>query len=79
MLMATASDKLLLLQPQRRRRNPSRRSLHQNLFVTRLRRNLTSQFKLIWIDRYSKLPSLLLRNQLTGSNFIVPCGKWRRK
>jgi hypothetical protein len=45
MLRASASDKLLLLDLQRRIRNPSRRSLHQNLLMTRQRRNFTRQLR----------------------------------
>jgi hypothetical protein len=74
MLRVRASDKLLRL--QRRRRNASRRSLYQNLLMRRQMRNLTWKFRQNWIDRYSKLPSLQLRNQLTESSFMR---KWRRK
>jgi hypothetical protein len=66
-----ASDQLLLLRLQKRRRNPNKISLHQNLLITRQTMNLMRLYKQNWIDRYSKLPSLQLRNQFTRSNFIV--------
>ena len=37
------------------------------------------QYEVSLIDKYSKWRSHLLRNQLTGSNFIISWGKWRRK
>jgi hypothetical protein len=79
MLRARVRDRILLLCLKRSRRNPGRRSLHQNFVMRRQTGNLTRPFRQIWIDKYSKLPSLQLRNQLTGSNFIIHEEKWRRK